>query len=104
MECTFVVGQKVVCVDNLPRITRSWAANSRPILGATYTVAQVGLAPHPLDSSMPVVWLEEISNQSNLSRGSYLASRFRPLVTTKTDISLFQKILEEASKEAKEKV
>lgn len=109
MECTFQVGQKVRCIHVgtfYPMIPNGAPRNL--VLGATYTIAAIGPSPGNEDGwfiGEISVWLHETANarRDGVDIG-YDPRRFRPLVTTKTDISLFQKILEEASKEAKEKV
>ena len=99
MECTFVAGQKVVCVDNKPRRADE---NLRLLLkdGAIYTIREVSKRPDGIG-----VLLNEINSYDHRCGAVryYFYDRFRPLVSTKTDISSFQKILEEASKKVEEK-
>ncbi len=101
MKYTFVVGQKVVCVNATP-IGLPWV----PLIkGAVYTVSGFFLGHPKVPPGEVCITLAEQANGGvaySVPDGGYLASRFRPLVATKTDISLFQKILEKASKEVKE--
>jgi hypothetical protein len=85
---TFRVGQKVVCVNDNGRSLRpSWEI--LPVRGETYTIRCIeGRA----------VRLAEIINDpfpysEGLGELKFLASRFRPIVERKTDISIFTKML-----------
>jgi hypothetical protein len=76
----FHVGQKVVCVEGEP----TWGLFE----GSVYTISRVGLfggkvTRHHVDVS-------EIRNEIPLG---WRATRFRPLVETKTDISIFTNML-----------
>lgn len=90
MECPFVVGQKVVCVDASSQNTRSF----QPVVeNSIYTVRSIFVSP--IDGQVGVL-LNEIRNDFHpvwgLERG-YFARRFGPLVTRKSDISIFTAIL-----------
>jgi hypothetical protein len=88
----FRVGQKVVCVnvDSPPKEALS-SFSPLPldlVKGAIYTVTSVGVR-HPCDlTNQPCVTLAE-----KHARQPYWASRFRPLVERKTDISVFTRML-----------
>jgi hypothetical protein len=98
MECSFVVGQKVVCVDTWSRDERCAGDERGPIRGVEYTIREVGYlhAEHPNTIQVRLV---EIVNparaygSNELFEPCFRASRFRPLVTRKTDISCFTAIL-----------
>ena len=96
----FYVGQKVVCVDNKPRIDADHFGPFRrtfpmPLtIGEIYTVRgfdrngsyDYGLYLIECRSTYP-------ARRDGTERGFY-SSRFRPLVERKTDISIFTKILD----------
>jgi hypothetical protein len=93
MECKFVVGQKVVCVDADPGDGYIGWADDGPVEGHVYTITSV----HDHDGDL-VVWLAEIERHPMARRlwgeeCGYAACRFRPVVTRKTDISIFTAIL-----------
>jgi hypothetical protein len=95
---TFRVGQKVVCVKEPhkanPRVTQ-------PVVGKVYTVRQTYLS---WPDSKPGIVLDEIQNGIHRASGQeygFYASRFRPVVERKTDISIFTEILRKASKPAR---
>lgn len=85
----FRVGQKVVCVDD----TYSTIGGSPSLLkyGAVYTVAAVGL----YGGKHPHIDLREVPAPVPLA---WEPRRFRPAVENKTDISIFTKILDDASR------
>ena len=93
----FHVGQKVVCVDD--KIPCRSLAN-----GSIYTIRWFGLHVDPHFGTNLCVRLAEINprpEESELLKDypealadvPYYASRFRPLVTRKTDISIFKRML-----------
>lgn len=84
MECKFTVGQKVVCVD---AARRTQFRSDMLKEGAVYTVVGLALSLH----KMPVVQLAEVAPE----KGSigFQHSRFRPVKTTQTDISVFTEIV-----------
>jgi hypothetical protein len=88
----FQAGQKVVCVDagfdNEPG--RRWLADP-PIEGQVYTVRRVLLVDSYNGREQGVV-LDEIKNLPTWGY-SYRATRFRPVVERKTDISIFTRML-----------
>jgi len=90
---TFRVGQKVVCVDDTTPEGFDWY--KMPIKkGAIYTVSQSGLSSW-LDGA-PAIHLSEVKRSV-----PFWASRFRPVVERKTDISFAHEILRKASKPAR---
>jgi hypothetical protein len=93
----FRVGQKVVCVDASDDIpgTSIWKADA-PIEGEVYTVLKVGASRC---DGVPALLLLEIKNTA-IWDFSYRASRFRPIVERKTDISIFTAMLNPSRKEA----
>lgn len=90
----FTVGQKVVCVDDGSWSRGCWDGDG-PVLDAVYTIRRY----FTNEDGDAIVWLEEIK-RSALSRVifgddvGYGAFRFRPLVSRKTDISIFHEILD----------
>lgn len=92
----FHVGQKVVCVDDkftLPvhpcdRLLRK---------GGVYTVGWVGVSTCKRDPSPTLgVHLVEIAREPSRPEGRalpYRATRFRPVIERKTDISIFKSML-----------
>lgn len=93
---TFRVGQKVVCVDSSPLDgTLGWMTDAdAPQEGAIYTVTgNATIRFRGKDHG--AVFLMEIKNSAH--GGLYGAFRFRPVVERKTDISVFQKILDDAN-------
>lgn len=87
---TFYVGQKVVCVDVGYSETTGHPARSLKI-GVVYTVAWT----YTSRRGNPGVILAEVKPASDRARG-FLASRFRPVVERKTDISVFKAMLNPA--------
>lgn len=82
---TFHIGQRVVCVDAL--------GNCFLMQGVQYTVSGF----RNLMSGVPGVYLAEVSHRygdgSIDPHTPFYASRFRPIVESKTDISIFTKML-----------
>lgn len=85
------VRQKVVCINNdtIPDSEMTAFCLPNPLVkGRIYTVTGVGLI-HPYDSKKrPCITVAEVTG-----RHAFLASRFRPIVEKKTDISEFTKLL-----------
>ena len=94
---TFHVGQKVVCVDVdtvSPAGGRGWLPSEKPKLNAVYTVIGVRM----LLCNRVVLDLAEIKRDPESMRqwggdAGYGAWRFRPIVSRKTDISIFTAML-----------
>lgn len=105
----FRVGQKVVCVDDA--IHDEWKAPGFVYVGGLdglkkgeiYTVRAVEFDSIEVAESLV---LEEIVRPTlyTLDRDGFRASRFRPVVERKTDISIFTDILDRANKGQLEKV
>jgi hypothetical protein len=86
-------GQKVVCIDAKPRGDYKWEPGEELEKDKVYTIFKVHESP----------WGFLILELMELSRGfdtkfyfqlyGYNADRFRPLVDTKTDISIFDEVL-----------
>lgn len=99
-QCNFRVGQKVVCVDDLTNFECGKLAELHR--GRVYTVRKVGLQDVAGDLK-PAVWLEEARRDSDwiifpghelqIVDFGFRASRFRPVVERKTDISIFKALL-----------
>jgi len=88
---SFHVGQKVVCVDDREtNLIGLWREGFRPVKGKVYTVSATGLT-HPFDpQELPCILVEELSRRVF---EPIWAHRFRPIVSRKTDISIFTKML-----------
>lgn len=78
----FYVGQKVVCVDAKPR----HYPNSLLIEGEVYTIA--GYAKNSLDEAVFI-----FEKEATYPASGFYADRFRPVVEKKTDISIFEAML-----------
>lgn len=107
MECTFVAGQKVVLVRDFDANVRVEASKDGvilPELGTIYTVREIGAV-----GDMVIIWLVEIVNEKRfyfeffqtLEQG-FDPTRFRPVVSRPTDISVFRAMLGKAPSEVKE--
>lgn len=79
---TFQVGQKVVCVDDSPGELGPTSVKR----GSIYTVSRVYL-----DSGQIGICLAEAKPCHALL--GFWARRFRPIVSRKTDISIFKRML-----------
>jgi len=81
MECKFVVGQKVVCVDDIGA-----KCGEQQILfkGHIYTVSQI-------DAYIAAI-LVSVAETPYIV-GGWFSTRFKPLEENKTDISVFEKLL-----------
>lgn len=93
----FRVGQKVVCVEDKPMLVDIFpyraAVGVNLIKGNVYTIRGVVF---DLKGTLCVYLVEARSPLPPLSNGMerpYFATRFRPLVERKTDISIFKKML-----------
>lgn len=91
----FRVRQKVVCVDARVTPGKQWFGDP-PVEGAVYTVVSCSKSTLKGYAGEDIVTLLEIKNAAQADFG-YLASRFRPAVERKTDISIFTAMLREAS-------
>ena len=102
----FRVGMKVCCVDADPRPGYRWVRGEKLTLNATYTIAAFLVD----DEGDEILHLAEIARSRKARREwsdenlGYAASRFRPVVERKTDISVFREILRKASKKQPLKV
>lgn len=93
---TFRIGQKVVCVD----ASVHGPDSIRLCKGAIYTVGDIDPARDRFDEIGLIVCEIEMKRHNGWS-ASFRASRFRPVVERKTDISIFTEILRKASKPAR---
>jgi hypothetical protein len=82
MSNNFRVGQKVVCVDDVPRE----GGNCRVKYGHVYTVAAIGMSTR----NRPFLIVAEIDPSPY---EGWHRDRFRPAVERKTDISIFTRML-----------
>ena len=80
----FRVGEPVVCVDDSP--TKNGYA-VQIVKGGIYTITGLDTRPGEL-----AIFLAGIKKAGPLS-GAYYVSRFRPLVTRKTSIEIFERML-----------
>jgi hypothetical protein len=87
IPCNFHVGQKVVCINATG--TFSLAEN------VVYTVSMVdsngGIAS--LDGSLQAIGIGLVEARPNPGDYAFDARRFRPVVTRKSDISVFKAML-----------
>lgn len=90
---TFHVGQKVVCVDDKnwghPEPPLNW-----PVTGRVYTVR--GFSAAWDENGSNGLLLAEVSSGNYFDAGEevgFKRRRFRPIVETKTDISIFKRML-----------
>jgi len=100
MECKFVVGQKVVCVDNTFHPEWSIGNINRPVTkelehGKIYTIREIFMN---LTFNRPCLRLEGIVRCTGVMSGipyemGFDYQRFAPLKEKKTDISIFNEIL-----------
>ena len=93
----FHVGQRVVCINVLCRGGSQWPGYLYPQLNAVYTVRDI--YANPCDGRT-LLRLAEIKNPPLPSGNEpgFGATHFRPVTECKTDISIFKKILDDASK------
>lgn len=88
----FYVGQKVVCIDDslaLDGLRTSLRQN------AVYTIRAID--PGKDCNGETGLYLQEVVDapiRRKFPTGAYRASRFRPVVERKTDISIFTKLLD----------
>jgi hypothetical protein len=100
MECKFHVGQKVICIDahntswrrkkflGLLPYTLWW---SELVEGQVYTVAGVFMGRDVFTGTKDVGL--RLAEMNNYDESGFRASRFRPVSTRKTDISIFKALL-----------
>lgn len=97
MECKFQAGQKVVCIDDSFEDSFAFLVNT-PTKGSVYTVRDVELVVGVTGQKCILLRLKEVVNPvENWDNGrmevGFFPYRFRPIVTRKTDISVFQAML-----------
>jgi hypothetical protein len=97
MECPFHIGQKVVCVNDTGVIISKYIKK-----GNIYTVSFIGEYDAPYQGVY--VALVEVITSTSYTQGDFYHWRFRPLQETKTDISIFNKMLTPAPKESVKEV
>lgn len=85
MNCHFIVGQRVVCID----------ADNTDLLdkGGVYTINYVGCWPARSGLDGAVVLYGVGLVEAEASGLGFDARRFRPVVERKTDISIFKAML-----------
>jgi hypothetical protein len=84
----FRVGQKVECVCITMKMGAPIVGIEYPKVGNIYTVSRYFTG----NVGYPLITLYELDTRKFPDRG-FDASYFRPLVTKKTDISIFEKML-----------
>jgi hypothetical protein len=93
----FHVGQKVTVFKPFPACEIQRAKDegvTLPVLGVVYTVR--GMEPGVWNSNETFIRLAEIVNGPHVEDGiepSFSATRFRPVIERKTDISIFKAML-----------
>lgn len=102
MEYKFHVGQKVVCIDDDKTPPAGHVVLTDmifPVIGRIYTIREIRLGAV---GNMPCVALDEIpfqvvevlvDNEVKVGDVVFNAEAFRPLVSRKTDISIFKAML-----------
>lgn len=94
----FYIGQRVECVDADPECGRIFWPGEQLRLGQIYTVAAIVDNP----SGYAAIAIREVPRHSiAVSHGyrGFKASRFRPIVERKTDISIFKAMLNPSKQE-----
>ncbi len=90
------VGQRVEFIG--PGIF-SWlpSHHTRPVPGGIYTIRDMYIDPWNGNAGLRLVEMrrEVISQAGVTMEGGWLREEFRPIVSHKTDISIFQKMLKE---------
>lgn len=89
---SFHIGQRVVCInDQMDGGATRWKDATYPVFGQIYTVRGMAVLPGGL-----ILRLEEIIcptfGRDNEEAG-FGADHFRPVIERKTDISVFQRML-----------
>lgn len=82
MECKFVVGQRIVCVDPNPSWERFRGQYIFPVADHLYTIRDVGPSYYPGGPNI-CVRLAEVTNPSTANEGvepNFRANRFRPAI------------------------
>lgn len=93
------VGQKVVCIGDKWRKFPS--VQSYPVKDQIYTIRSL-YSGHGVNYNTPIIGLYLVEIRSpiieteldGLTEVGWIASAFRPLITRKTDISVFTRILD----------
>lgn len=99
---TFRVGQKVVCIETWRLGKLGYGDEIGPVAGRIYTIRQIGTCLVPHYPRQICVRLQEIDNgvrwyENGPYEAAFRASRFRPLIERKTDISFAHEILRKVS-------
>lgn len=89
----FRVGQKVVCINDVPDPGRRFTDCIPPKRGMVYTVRDY--VPSHYGNWTAIRLVEVVRRPDNMG---FRASRFRPLVERKTDISIFTAVLNKLEK------
>lgn len=107
MSCNFVVGQKVVCVDDILYTVCGFPhpyGKTGLRKGAIYTVSAVFIEPEADYRGQPhmvVLGLKDVEPHPSWETfKGFNAMRFRPVVTRKTDISIFTDMLDRKKQRA----
>ena len=101
MDCTFTIGQKVVCRDVEIDPLWQWRGEILPQAGEIYTIRDLSLTNNK-------VWLrfEEITNpplhyNTGFEECKFPHFYFEPLIEKEIDISIFTRILDESNADKK---
>lgn len=97
MTCEFKPGDPVVCVDDVWPAGSFYGVEKLPMKDNVYTVREIFVPSYPFRDRI-AVRLIEIQNPvldyvQGITEAAFDASRFRPLVTRKTDITIFKAML-----------
>jgi hypothetical protein len=91
----FVVGMKVVCIKDGWKVTSGPSLSARdpnPVKGKIYTVAEVEVC-----GGCVLLRLEEIMTSLSGYKRLFGSTKFRPVKTVETDISIFTAMLNHAN-------
>lgn len=95
----FYVGQKVVCIVDATA-WRHGRGEIKPQKGSIYTVRTI-MPSFRFRGEATIMLVEIVNKPREYAEGfvecSFRAIRFRPVVERKTDISIFQKLLDPAN-------
>lgn len=114
MEYPFVVGQKVVCVNDEDKDKTyskyfTYYNIAMPTKGEIYTIREVfstsigNVGVRLVEIVNPVTPFKNGTGEVHMEMG-YMASRFRPVVEKKTDISIFKEMLNRSPRAARKHI
>lgn len=96
---TFRVGQKVVCISGPISNDGGYGDEKQPEIGRVYTIRCMETWDGILCVSLVEIINPIHSYLQAVGELVFVASRFRPVVSRKTDISIFKRMLTPSQKE-----